>query len=587
MTFRAKPIVKRSRRPSWESQDRRSLLLNVGFGLVVVAAVAILVIAAGVVWYGDHLASVGSVNGASISKDEFRDRLGIESWRLDEAERRIRTEKASGRMTDEEEASNLNAVSQQRDQIQGIVLERLIDNKLQASLAGQEGVSVSPGDIDARLKTEATNKATRHAWMIAVEPAVDENKTEPTDAQKAAAKAKADAALADLKAGKKWEDVAKTASNDSSTAAQGGDLRWIVADDPSLDPKFLAAVFAANQDEPTPVVEGDDGIFRIGRATEIVPETVDATYQTRIVNDGLDLAKYRQAVQGDVIRKKLEDKLVGDLTKEGPQRRVSEIYIGAPDAPPPAGALKVRHILYSPKDDPSAAQTLDKADPAWAAAEKEARATYDRVKADPSLFDSIARTESDEEPARGVTGSGGKLPYYGPNDSLDPAFLAAIMKPGLTPGQLLEPVRSAFGWHVIQVMYPPTDLDHLKGIKTQVDGGADFNALARDNSDVTGKDGTPHPIDLGWIAHGQLDPKFETPIFAAKVPGTTDVIEVADDGIYLFKVWEEQTRTPAGAQLDTIRQSAFSRWYTEKKTAAQITRSGTDASPAESPDVTQ
>ena len=38
MTFRAKPVVKRSHRPSWESQDRRNFYLNLGFGLVVVAA---------------------------------------------------------------------------------------------------------------------------------------------------------------------------------------------------------------------------------------------------------------------------------------------------------------------------------------------------------------------------------------------------------------------------------------------------------------------------------------------------------------------------------------------------------------------
>ncbi len=90
MTFRAKPVVKRARRPSWETQDRRSLYLNIGFGLIVILAVVILAVAAGLTYYNDHLASVGSVDGQSISKDEFSDRLQVDSWRLDEEIRRTR-----------------------------------------------------------------------------------------------------------------------------------------------------------------------------------------------------------------------------------------------------------------------------------------------------------------------------------------------------------------------------------------------------------------------------------------------------------------------------------------------------------------
>ena len=75
MTFRAKPVVKRAHRPAWEAQDRRNFYLNVGFGLIVLLALLILGIAIGLSYYNDHLASVGSVNGQSISKDELRDRV--------------------------------------------------------------------------------------------------------------------------------------------------------------------------------------------------------------------------------------------------------------------------------------------------------------------------------------------------------------------------------------------------------------------------------------------------------------------------------------------------------------------------------
>ena len=53
----------------------------------------------------------------------------------------------------------------------------------------------------------------------------------PTAAQTAAAKAKAEAAVKDLQGGKSWEDVAKTVSTDTATAAQAGDLGFLTSDD--------------------------------------------------------------------------------------------------------------------------------------------------------------------------------------------------------------------------------------------------------------------------------------------------------------------------------------------------------------------
>ena len=98
MTFRAKPVVKRPHR-SWESRDRRNFLLNLGFGLVVVAAVLILAIAAAWTWYDQHLAPVASVNGGSITKDDFVARDRVEEYRLNFASRRIRDELNAGRLT--------------------------------------------------------------------------------------------------------------------------------------------------------------------------------------------------------------------------------------------------------------------------------------------------------------------------------------------------------------------------------------------------------------------------------------------------------------------------------------------------------
>jgi parvulin-like peptidyl-prolyl isomerase len=569
MTFKAKPVVKRAQRPAWEGQERRNFLLNIGFGIVVLAALVILVIAGGLSWYDEHLASVGSVNGQSITKDEFRDRYEIESWRVDEAERRIRTAVVAGQLTEAEAQTQLESLNNTRNQLPSIALERLIDSKLQASLAAAEGITTTPEDVDARLLEEASTPEQRHAWLIEVAPELESGALEPTAEQTAAAKSAAEAALKQLQDGAAWEDVASTVSTDITTAGQGGDLGWLLVDDTQMDAAIVAAIFDVAENTPTAVIEGEDGIFRIGRVTQIAAESVDDAYEAKLTNDGIDLAKYRAAVLADVIHQKLEDRIVAEVTKPGPQRRVQQIYVAQADPTLGDDAIKVRHILYSPNDDPSGAAALEEDDPAWAAAEAEAQAAHDRIEADLDLFDATARAESDEGQAIGIAGTGGKLPYFDSVSEIDEAFRDAIVAPGLEAGDLLEPVRSSFGWHVIQVMYLPPDGDRLNELKAQADAGGDFAALARDNSeDDSGGAGG----DIGWIARGQLEGSLVDAIFATEIGMTTAVVTVENDGLYLFKVIAEEVRTPEGSQLEELRSTAFSDWYTDKKDAADIFR---------------
>ena len=54
----------------------------------------------------------------------------------------------------------------------------------------------------------------------------------------------------------------------SGNAPQAGDLGWL-AKESGYDTAFMDAVFAVAQNATTDIVEGDDGVFRIGRYTEI------------------------------------------------------------------------------------------------------------------------------------------------------------------------------------------------------------------------------------------------------------------------------------------------------------------------------
>jgi hypothetical protein len=88
-----------------ESKDRRNFYLNIGFGLVVLAAVLILVVTVVATRYDEHFAPVAAVNGENITKDQLRDRYSIELFRLDYSLRRVSTEFAAGHLTDTQRAS--------------------------------------------------------------------------------------------------------------------------------------------------------------------------------------------------------------------------------------------------------------------------------------------------------------------------------------------------------------------------------------------------------------------------------------------------------------------------------------------------
>lgn len=565
MTLRAKPVVKKPGRAGWNSEERRTFLTNLGFVVTIVVSILILLGYAGYSWYDSHFGTVATVNGTSITKDQLSARLAIEEFRIKYTESRIRTLNTAGRLSDASATSQLQFLEQRLQSVGSVALERLIDNTLQASLAKDAGITVTDADIDAQIVTEATLDEQRHTWAIEITPANDPATGKPGDAEKAAARAKADSALAQLAAGKSWEDVAKSVS-DSATAAQDGDLSWLPKDS-GYDAAFMTAIFDAQLNTPTAVIEGADGVFRIGRVTDIAPKTVDETYQSRLDEAKIKTADYRSAVKGDLIRKALDDKVVADLSKPSLQRHVEQIFMTV-STPPPAGSVKVRHILISPKNDPAGAKDLPADDPAWKAAADEANLLYAQVIKDPTKFDQLARANSDEANA---SSTGGKLPYYDPTSLIDTTFAKAIFAPGLQPGQILPPVKSSFGWHIIQFMRPYGDgeVAWMNKLRTDLLAGGNFEQVARDQGE--GPEAASGG-DVGWVAKGELGELKETPIFNTSVGGITDVTSISSEGVYLWKVVAEEMRDPTAAQIKTFKDTGFTNWYTIKKAEAKITR---------------
>jgi parvulin-like peptidyl-prolyl isomerase len=549
------------------------MLLNIGFGLTVAAALLLLVIAGGVAWYGDHLSAAATVNGQTITKDAYAKQLAINAFRIDYQSRRIRTLLSAGQMRTADATARQNLLDQRTQQADTIALEQLVDGKVQAELAAKQGVTVTDADVDARLAEEATTPEMRHAWLIEVKPEIPAGTSAASDATKAAAKAKADAALADLKAGKDWTEVAKAVSTDASKD-QGGDLGFVDKNS-TLDAAFSAAIQAAALNAATDVIQGADGTYRIGRVTEIAAPVVDAKLADQVAAAGISMEDFRATLRRDVTRTKLSDAIVAPYLVAGPQRQVSEIYMAAdidPNTGIPtgkeseAGAVKIRHILYSPSGDAQAAASMAPDDAAWKTAEAAANATYQKLLVNPELFPAIAKSDSNDP---GSASRGGTY-WFTKNDGLLQPFADAIFKEGLQPGQLLAPVKTDAGWHVIQFLHPASDADWAAKLKADIDSGTtSFADAARGSSDnaeaATGG-------DIGWVTKGILPTEVEQAIFAAPIGKVSDPLVVAGDGTYLFLVNKEEARTPDAEQTATLKATVFPNWYSTEKAGFDITR---------------
>jgi parvulin-like peptidyl-prolyl isomerase len=566
MTLRARPVARRRGRAGWDPGDRRNSLINLGFFLAIGFSVLLLVGYAAYSWYNDHFGAAATVNGQTITNDQLRNRLRVESFRLNYFQSRVRTLLADGKLTDAEYQGQEQFIQQQRDQLTAIALERLVDVTLQGKLAADRSIQISEDEVTAEVTKDSTDPEQRHVWMIEIEPDTDPETGDVTPDARQAALNTANDALARLRDGESWEDVARLVS-DSGIAPQGGDLGWL-QEESGYDEAFMTAVFDADLDAPTDVIEGDDDVFRIGRATEETPAVLDTTFAVKLQADGITMDDYRAVARGDLLREKLSDAVVAEMSQPGPQRHVLEIYLPEPNESTSGSeeGVKVRHILFAPNDDSQKAEDLPADDPAWAAAKKEADDAYAALKANPDLFDQMAREDSDEPSA---PETGGKQPWYYPSSSIDQAFKDAIMADGLTDGQLLAPVKTGFGWHVIQFMRGTDagETAYLNGLKAKITTVGDFRRAARDNSES--EDAEPDG-DIGFIAKGQLTDLLDAAIFSTAVGQMSNVVTVSGDGDYLFWILEEETKDPTEEQLKTFKDSGFQNWYTAQKEAAEI-----------------
>jgi len=617
MTFRAKPP---RRRPtsSHEDEARRARIVTLGFVTVSVVAVLLLVGTVAYSFYRDHFAAVARAGSSEITKDQWLARVEVDNYELSVFEGRVREQVARGELSADTAAVYFQQISARRQQIPLTAIEELIDDAFQAKLASELGVTVTDADIDAAIDESATTPEQRHVLVIGIDPLLmgrtpapgetplptatptatpapttspsetptplptaipsptPEPTPEPTAAtaeQIAEARTRAEAALAKLDDGVDFGDVATQYSTDSS-GPRGGDLGFISLTSVP-DEALGAALFALPPGGTSEIVEGTDHVMWIGRVTEVRPASEDPGFLDGLEQNGIDVAAYRAAVAAQVRRDKMRDALVAEVSS-GPADQVHAYHLQVtpnPNDPTATDAeARVLHILYSPQDDPNGAEALPADDPAWAAAEEEARKAADILRGLSDVafrrqqFEATAATASDDESS---AAQGGDIGWV-TRATLERPFGDAIFEGEHAADEIIGPVRTRYGWHVILFIDKRAGArDRMAAIRAEVTApGADFAAVVRQKSE--GVDASSGG-DLGWVVKYQLDPKIEDILFSLQAGEVSEVV-TETDALHLYYVKERERRDVDEDQRAILEDSAFSHWYDPKKEAADIWR---------------
>lgn len=595
----------------FEADDRRDLLVNLGFVALIVVLALGLVFAIGLSYYDSNLRPLARVGGYEISPALVRDRMELDRQRFSRDEGRLRTLHLNNEIdlaTLSSKTDDLNSKSQQLTA--DTASEELIDLVFQGQLAAGEGVAPSDADITAAVDREFSTPERRHILLIAIKPELDSGATRPTVEQRKAAADKAQQALDQLQAGADWATVAAQFSDDPS-AASGGDGGTISADNPS-DAGWVKAIFAAQQGGTTRIVgtlgcsrpDAGDCEYRIGRVTEITPGSPDTAYRDKVMAK-LSADRVREIVGWEAAADRLRDTIIARATSG----TVDQIHLGeivirdtesttaegaTPDPVAAQGEVHYSQILFAPGDDPQAALKLPATDPAWATALSDATAAYNVLnaitdsQARSDKFAEIAKASSDDDASKA---DGGDI-AFSTREALPVEVAKVLFDNEHQNGDLIAPVKDESGYYVLLFHERRgTPQQRLEQLKTDIAANVDWNSLVDKYSDAEAAD-KANGGDIGWFSRDmlkQIESETVDKLFALQAGQVSEPITFGTDSL-VFKAFDHVSRELDPNQLIQLSDpdfGAFADWYSDKKTDAEtnkvITRATDEALPVEQP----
>jgi parvulin-like peptidyl-prolyl isomerase len=547
------------------AETDKSVLTNLAFLSAIALSTLLLSAVLAASWWSDNFASAVEVNGVSISVGEAKSRGDIASFRLNLEAARVRARVSSGTLTNDEGNAILQQINDAGTNLSSQLTTDIIDALLVAQLASEKNITVDQAAIDAAWADETATPELRLLRRISIEIA-NGPKGQPTEATIAAAQLKADAVLAEIKAGGDVGAIAKRESSDSF-AAEGGRIGWSAkAEDPATDPAYAAA-WALTAAGPTEVITQSAKTLVIFYVDQIRPAQADPNFDVSASDAKINMDLYRKIVGERALSAALGDVVTAELLIDPvEQRDISYIAVPAPEGNSEAEEVLVRHLLYSPNDDSKDAAKLDPTDPAWVAAEAEAKAAYQKIGGGASM-ESLADQSDD-------TGSGenGGLLGWAAKGSYVPAFETAVWEDGLQVGDLLGPIKTEFGYHVMQFEGRREGMTLRMELlaKELASASVDFDARAAEA--LEDFDGMTTD-NLGFTSRYSLNAQIGSAAWLLAADEVSNV-QTLNGQMVIFKVNAIEERALTEEQKATIKTSGFLVWLDTYRQTARIAIDG-------------
>jgi parvulin-like peptidyl-prolyl isomerase len=565
MSFRNRPVLDRKHRPRWQDELRTQRLIVAGFAIAIALALGIFGSTAWSSFWDANLRPVASVGGTEFDREQLA------------ARERVLTAERSAQFADLQSqlgGARDQIIQQQMQQLSagitsvtGDATNSLVQGQVLESRAGELGISVSEQQIDAEIARRRTRPGRVGLSVILLEAkaadATAQPAAKPTEADFKRAEQAAAAALKRIKGGEDFAAVARAVSADA-TAQTGGKI-GLVADADATYGEYAKDVGGAAKGALVGPVRTDRGYVLL-KVDDRVPGGTDDTLVQLLTTNGVAGDPYRAYIHDEVLREAYRDHFSNKVVAATqPQRRVAQIFIAA-GAAAPVHEVRVRHVLVQPlpgQQDQSIATAAQ-----WAAALEKATTVRAALAAPGADWFAIAAKESSDP---GSKDRGGDLGWQDPTSTqFVPEFSDALKK--LKVGQLSKPVRTQFGYHLIEVSAERNSPEQeAADLVIQLRKAPDtFGKVARQVSEdapTAAKQG-----ELGWVAHYELDPALEAAIFALdKVGDISDPVALPGGGTYIFRLLEvSKSRAVPEDRLKSIRSSGFDRWLAEIKRPAKI-----------------
>jgi len=557
MSFRSRPVLDRKHRPRWQDELRTQQLTVIAFAVAIALAIGIFGAASWNGYWEAHFRPVASVEGLSFDRSDLTEREQVLT-----AEAIAQFTELDGQVVggprDQLLEQEMEAIDQQFASLTTNAASSLVEGAELAVRADEVGISVAEADVDAAVAERLGLPERVWASLILINPLPDDAETdaEPTEEQIADATEAADEAIERIEGGETFAEVATDVSDDF-TASLAGNIGWFGDDDVSYDEYFDALVGASDGDIVGPI-ETERGV--------VVLELVERREATE--EGGLGDLLREQGVDDDAFRAYVRSQVLTDAYREhfeeeiavspAEQRRVAHIII-APVTDAVVPQERARHVLVQP--DPELDDQAEATEEQWDAALTEAGEVAAQLAEPEADWDAIAEEHSDDP---GSASTGGDLGWYDPAASpfVEP-FAAALA--GLAVGDVSEPVRTDFGYHVIQKTAERESpqaqaADIIARLADDPDAFAEIAEQESEDSATADEGG-----ELGWVARYQLSRMLEDAVFAlTEVGEVSEAVDEGAGGITIYQLLEtSESREIEEERLADIHESGFERWLDE------------------------